>query len=196
MYSCKNFERILQGDIYKDITITLKLEELPNGICQDKIIYPYILILTQDCDLEQDYNTLNSEKQNRNFINTILTCPIFPAHDLREGTHFSELNLNFERINSKLWDPIKKNNNFRYHYLKNFDFEEDSVSISNSENHDLGFVLDFKHFHTISKDTLYSKKENYVTSINPLFREQISQRFAYYLSRIGLPYSCKGCPPK
>ena len=53
-------------------------------------------------------------------------------------------------------------------------------------------VLDFKHYYAISRDVLYENFGDYcIGSINELFREALSQRFAYYLSRIGLPTTNK-----
>lgn len=49
-------------------------------------------------------------------------------------------------------------------------------------------VIDFKHYYTIPTEEMYEAyKENYLASVEPLYREDLSQRFANYLSRIGLP---------
>jgi hypothetical protein len=49
-------------------------------------------------------------------------------------------------------------------------------------------VIEFKQYYTIPTHILYRFYENhFVGSLKPLFRENISHRFAFYLSRIGLP---------
>ena len=65
----------------------------------------------------------------------------------------------------------------RYHYLK---FSEDIPIVSS--------IIDFKHYFSV--DIEYLKKhinENFVCQVSELYREHISQRFANFLSRIGLP---------
>ena len=72
---------------------------------------------------------------------------------------------------------LRQNNNPRYHYLE---FPED-IDITNS-------VIDFKHYFTINhKVLLENKRQNFVCKISELYRENISHRFASFLSRIGLP---------
>ena len=48
-------------------------------------------------------------------------------------------------------------------------------------------VVDFKHFYTINTDYLYQNIDKRVCSLSELYREKLSQRYAYFLSRIGLP---------
>ena len=80
-------------------------------------------------------------------------------------------------IDSKRWKIVQNNQNPRYHFLKG----EKMYQVPN-------IVIDFKHYYTIPRDELYKNyKNHYIGSINELFREALSQRFAYYLSRIGLP---------
>ena len=73
---------------------------------------------------------------------------------------------------------IKQNNNPRYHYL---DFPDD-ISISNTQ------IIDFKHYFTVNVDYLIKNKEqDFICRVSELYREEISQRFSNFLSRIGLP---------
>jgi hypothetical protein len=46
-------------------------------------------------------------------------------------------------------------------------------------------VADFRYFFTADISQFSYKK--YVTTVKPLIREKISQKFSNYLSRIGLP---------
>ncbi len=48
-------------------------------------------------------------------------------------------------------------------------------------------IIDFKHYYTIPRNILYQNLDHYNVSITELHREQLSQRFAYYLSRVGTP---------
>jgi hypothetical protein len=65
----------------------------------------------------------------------------------------------------------------RYHYLE----FPNNVPIVSS-------VIDFKHYFTVNVEYLKKhKKDNFICQIGPLYREDVSQRFSSYLSRIGLP---------
>ena len=173
-----NKERICQGDILRDFEY---LEYSPNskktgaGIIKT---FPYLLVLSQDCDLKLDCkNRTNSEDTQDKFLFSILVCPGYLPEELRKGIHLTGYQLQMQTIDSERWKNIKKNQNPRYHFLKG----EKTFQIPD-------LVLDFKHYYAISRDVLYENFEDYyIGSINELFREALSQRFAYYLSRIGLP---------
>lgn len=49
-------------------------------------------------------------------------------------------------------------------------------------------IVDFKHYFSVNSESLREDvRAHYVCSIEVLFRERLSQRFANYLARIGLP---------
>ena len=50
-------------------------------------------------------------------------------------------------------------------------------------------VIDFKHYYSVPRDLFYLRKEEseYMARLNVPFRELVSQRFAYFLSSVGLP---------
>ncbi|WP_292474386.1 hypothetical protein [Methanosphaera sp.] len=49
-------------------------------------------------------------------------------------------------------------------------------------------VFDFKRYYTVSTSYIYSVfSDYYLISLNELYRENLSSRFANYLSRMGLP---------
>lgn len=181
--------RIRQGDIYRDIEYIEYIKEVGGVLEISKILFPHAIVLSQDCDLESDYLNrkairMNPQKDQDKFLFSILVVPFFNVEHFRVGSHFSELNL--EMRNTIDWsgtegNKIKNNEIPRYHYLL---FPEDNP-LPNS-------VIDFKHFFTVNFEFMNKsrRKKFFVCSVSELFREEISQRFAYYLSRIGLP------PPK
>src|SRR5665648_21353 len=172
-----NEERICQGDIFRDfeyLEYTPTSKKTGTGIMKT---FPYLLVLSQDCDLESDCRShTNSKDTQDKFLFSILVCPGYLSEELREGTHLEEYKLKMQRINTDRWNNIKNNQNPRYHFLEG----EKTFQIPD-------LVLDFKHYYAISRDVLYKNfRDYYLGSINELFREALSQRFAYYLSRIGL----------
>lgn len=148
----------------------------------DEIEMGFVLVLSQACDLEQDwfarYPNDNKEKNEDKFIQDILICPVFSAQKLREGTHLTELlNITRKRRNGDQWGAVKLNKNERYHFLA----QDKKLGIPE-------LAIDFKQFFTVGRDKFYQVyRQKYKASLKDLFREHVSIRFAQFLSRIGLP---------
>ena len=171
-------KRINQGDILRNIDV-IDWSYADDDIEIGKLTLPYAIVISQDCDLDKDFENRSKSDSDKHdkYLRTILICPAYIAADFKVGDHLKELELKMETWNSKRFSLIKNQNNTRFHYLE--------------QNQDLQvpeLIVDFKHYYTIPTDTLikiYNK--HYLVTINPLFRECLSQRFSYYLSRIGLP---------
>lgn len=173
-YRKHNKIRVCQGDILKDF-------QFPS-VNNDKIIeyvFPYIVVISQDCDLENNKTFYENDlDKNNQFLPNILFLPAFTSESLRDGSHLKDIfSVIQDRINSSRWDLIKQNKNERYQYLSSY---------SNYQIPDL--VIDFKTYFTLNiNHFLMQYKKKYIASINELFRENLSQRFSNYLNRIGLP---------
>jgi hypothetical protein len=182
-YEKHDCERICQGDILKDFSFALPRLKPNNDIELTQIIFPYIIILSQDCDLESGTKELivgNSGDpiQCNQFLHNVMFTPAFPAEMARDGKHLVDLfNVKQARLDSDLWKRIIQNKDERYHFLKEY------------LNYQVPALLsDFKAYYTVPKEYILSKyKTSYVATVNELFRELLSQRFANYLSRIGTP---------
>lgn len=177
-----------QGDIYRDvdliqdITYTLTFEGTREYVVSE-IRYNYVVVLTQECDLEQDYNNRTGNKEDHDkYIPMILMAPAYLAESLRYGEHLQGYEQKMQHINSKEWEKLKKNDNKRYHYLKS----DRNLNVPE-------LAIDFKHFFTIYRDYFYNKIMNgaYLASLTILHREELSQRFCNFLSRIGIPDNIK-----
>lgn len=190
-YEKHNLSRVHQGDIYKNIICPrVHYDELRKEPILIVEKFPYIVVISQECDLQQDYTnrelnrTLQTENYHGGYIPSILLSPAFLSDTFRSGEHLSSGEKNkkswkIERINSSRWKIIKKNNNFRYHFL---------AGDLNIQMNDL--VVDFKYYYTISREYFYNnflKRKYYVSSLKPIYREHLSYRFFHYLGRIGLP---------
>lgn len=86
IYRLNDSKRAIQGDILKNIDIPIFNDEL------EFIKLKFGVILSQDCDLNQDYESRNKISNNDNpsinnkIIPSILICPAYPAEQLRQGT--------------------------------------------------------------------------------------------------------------
>ena len=177
-------QRICQGDIFAHVDLIEYADINEEGILEiSKITFPYVIVLTQDCDLEQDFNSrMKTERANEDkHILSVIVAPLYNIEHDYGGEHLSELNFRMQTISSKPNKSdnkfLKNNQNPRYHY---FEFP-DNIQLVNS-------VADFKHYFTVSNNYLKNQKPiNYIGKLGELYREQVSHRFASYLSRIGLP---------
>ncbi len=171
--------QITQGDIFQNFNYVQWAEKIGDELEIDEIEIPFFVVLTQCCDLEWDFvdrKKSKTEKRDK-YIQSLLVCPAYIAELVKSGKHLENLGLIMENYNHDRWKIIENNNNVRYHFLK-----------GNSTRGIPDLVLDFKQYYTIPTSKIYElDKEHYVASLKPLFRENLSQRFAFYLSRIGLP---------
>jgi hypothetical protein len=173
-------ERICQGDVICDVDwIEMVLEQ--DGILEvTKIRFPFVIILTQDCDLSQDHKFRTETKTTQDkWLISVLAAPIYNAEHVFAGEHLSDIGIKSEPVNKKgrPGEILMQNQNPRFHFLE-FPIE---VPIVPS-------VIDFKHYFSVPVLYLQPlKKTNFVCTVSELYREDISQRFASFLSRIGLP---------
>jgi len=183
-------DRVYQGDVLKDVEYIESVIEKDGEIEVSKIIFPLVIVLTQDCDLKQDNRNMvegkeNGEKTDKSnqdkFLISVLVAPIYNMEHVLVGEHLSQLKLIMRKFDSNTEINILEDNRLpRYHYLS-FD---DSLHTPPS-------VIDFKHYFSVNLEYLKARKRDkgFLCAATPLFRERISQRFSEYLARIGLPNS-------
>ena len=183
IYCIRNNNRLNQGDILEGLSIVSAVFQA-GDVIETRVTFPYIIVMTQDCDLEQDYRSREKEdakEEEDKFLQSILVCPAFVAEDLKEGNHLSEFGLKPLSIPSERYRLVRSNQIKRHHFL------EESLRYKMPD-----LIVDFKIYYTVPRDKIYEKsKEKNKVSIRNLFREDLSQRFSYYLSRIGLPVISK-----
>jgi hypothetical protein len=172
-------KRICQGDILRDFSFR---SVAPNkDVTQYDLLY--VIVISQDCDLDHGVKPSYKNQQDslpihNQYLPFLLLLPAFNAQDLREGKHIERLfNIRTKPIGGDLYKPIKQNLNPRYHFIE---------GISSFQAPDL--IVDFKIFFSVPLEVVQMQyHKSYLVTINELFREDLSQRFASYLSRIALP---------
>lgn len=180
--------RIRQGDVYRDIEHIESILEKDGDLFINKISFPYVVVLTQDCDLQQDSDNRKRVKHDPSnnqdkFLISVLVAPVYNTEHFRVGEHLSELSISMRPINWKRHKPsteatnILNSQNPRYHHLE---FSSD-LGIPDS-------IIDFKHYFSVNINYLdMLRPRQFVCAIAPIYREDLCQRFSNYLSRIGLP---------
>lgn len=172
---------IHQGDIFKDIDIIENVVVSDNKVIVKKIHFPFVIILNQECDLTRDYeNFCHQVQSNNKSLIHIIVAPILNFESFLSGQQWGKIFSSSEKIkrSATICKQIIDLESNRYHYL-NFEGENDLPE----------FLIDFKHFFTINRNVIYKYLEDghRLCSIEDMFKDKINQRFASYISRIGLP---------
>lgn len=188
----RKLPRIAQGDIFRDVECIERVVERRGIIEVSKVVFPLVVVMTQDCDLEQDakYKTkgqkLPADDDKR--LLSVLVVPLYNAEHVFQGAHLVDLNLTMAQINKKKTPgtSLMQNERPRYHYLE---FPDEIPVVPQ--------IADFKHYFSVHLSYLESvRQKHFVCRITELFREDLSQRFAAYLARIGLPELKKAPTPQ
>lgn len=182
------------GEIHQgDILIGIKFQYISTNRAGDAELslgfpFPYAVVLSQACDLEQHYGNLKAKaeagktegakpKNDDKILDTVLVCPAFASEKFLAGQHIDNRQMTVHGSSQRTLEKFQKNDEYnRYHYL-------DPLAETFPE-----LIIDFKKFHTVPIDILEEYYESsYLASLKELYRERLSQRFSNYLSRIGLP---------
>jgi len=175
-----------QGEILSDVVqVRLLVESLSADQQADlefeEESHPYVVVLTQDCDLDWDFTSRTGEadenKRQNKLVPNILLGELFPESVIRP------------RI-GKL-DRLKSKQDFRYHHIPAVPPECDLAGIGTEP-----LIADFKRILTVPCEEIYHRLNFGIrrrTLIQGLHMQDLSNRFAYYTSRVGLPE--EGAPP-
>ena len=112
----------------------------------------FAVVLSQDCDLEQDFSARYQLKEGENEqqlaererkkLSSVLFCDAIPIDELRV------------RINDKrVWDFASKNKNERFQFLREVQPEEDA----HGKGILAGLGLDFKRYFSLSIEDVYAQ---------------------------------------
>ncbi len=178
-------DRPCQGSLYRNLVLvvtggTLRFGKIPFSLLD----MPYSIAMSQECDLVQDnYARVTdlSEKPapDDKVLPSVLICPGYQASLFRAGKHLAGLRKTMLSYSGKPWAVIKNNSNPRFHFMCQW------PPLQVPE-----LVVDFKHFQTISTEVLrnvYGGPEHHIARLACPYREELSQRFASFLARIGVP---------
>lgn len=147
--------------------------------------HPWLIVLTPDCDLDQDYKVRVpdeaealrpdfEQRRGRRLIEHVMLCPGFLQSEIRGRL----------APGSGIWDGVRNNQNVRYHRV------EGGV-IASTEDRVPELFVDFSRVFTIPASGLYGALESAtvrrVAVTPPVYVHALIQRFFAFQSRIGLP---------
>jgi hypothetical protein len=160
-----NSNQIEQGDLINDCPIIMPPSKILEGNTSDfKIVLLNSIVLTQSCDLAN------------NKVKIVLVCPYFSLKTFIENLPLSEQSPKATKNNI---ESLKKGNLPGYHLLN-----------KSIENEILDYiVVDFRNVYGIHIENLKEIALNFNPRYRllPPYREHLSQAFARYFMRVGLP---------
>ena len=136
--------------------------------------HPIVIVLSQDCDLEQDADSRKTS--GKGTLSDILFCDVHDAKSLKAklGKSLRE------------WKVVAENQSPRFQFLTNVKSAEDLQG-----NGLPSLAIDFKRYFTIPADEVYERLSLRSTTricvLTTPYVEHLSQRFFSFQSRVPLP---------
>ena len=180
---------ICQGDVFRDVKYIYIDSEDNDGVEVIEFKFPMAILVSQACDVNS-MGEMISDQSGRatKFMPSILMCPIYDVEVAKKTNHlndaFTELKitkLDGQKdvlFNSGEFNLAKNDWHYRYHSL-NVTINEEIV-LENA-------LIDFKHYFTVPASYLMRNRENRIFHLDDLYSEQITLKFATYLSRVAIP---------
>ncbi|WP_428488288.1 hypothetical protein [Rhodopila sp.] len=165
---------IRQAEIMSNVARQIYTFRDDNSAAVIEIYYPYVIVLSQDCDLLRDYE----ERANRrsSAVNGILLYEARPAAEMKQ----------IIPPGRDVWKAVIQNNHERYHYLEEIPSRSDQSATGIPD-----LIVDFRRFFTLSPQEIYRQIE--MASMKrrcmllPPYKEHLQTRAAFYFQRVTLP---------
>ena len=159
-YEVADDDKIMQGDFIPECPIIIPPSEISEQKEFDAIIRNYnVIIMSQSCDIENDK------------IDLVLLCPVWPLEEMEKNDFIKS---------SKGKEELRRGNFTGYHLLNKCELENFIAGYT---------VVDFRNIYSISLDFIkyFNKTKGQRLRLLPPYREHLSQAFARFFMRVGLP---------
>jgi hypothetical protein len=165
-----------QGEILTNFTqYEIDVQHLRLGeIVVAPITHPYVIVLSQDCDLDQDYRRRSRGEQD-DLLTSVTFCALTPAdQDFRKDVGLA----------SNEWKKFKQNQDPRRHYLRDVSGTDDASGQGLPE-----LAIDFRQYFSISTALAYFALESAQRRcrLEQPYAEHLNNRFSWHISRVALP---------
>jgi hypothetical protein len=176
-YAAITGARLFQGEVLCGLPqIRQKLETInpdfgDSGL--EKVDHDYAIVISQECDLENDYRC-RLKKTGNQILDNVLFCPAYTIEDLKTRAS-----------SGSDWKRIQGNNDRRYHCIECAPAASDCLGLGLP-----AIGIDFKRYFTVPTAEVYKRIEigqikRRCHLICP-YAEQLLLRFCNFHSRIGL----------
>ena len=179
-------ESVCQGDVFKNVKYNYIDAEDDDSIDVVEYEFPLAVVISQACDvIAMDRIITAGGGKPAKFMPAVLICPIYDKNVAKKGDHlvdvFNELNYSFNKedvYHKNDYEIAERDWHYRFHALELT--MNGSPVLSNA-------IIDFKHYFSVPISYLIKNKENRVYRLDDLFSEQLTLKFATYLSRVAIP---------
>lgn len=177
-----------QGEILTNlvqIQVNLEsIETVQNNINYSvtPLVHPYAIIVSQDCDLEQDFNfRFHKCGKERHRLPSVLFCEVIEAEELRQGERNQNV-FQSKTVRKNFLD----NNEYRFHFIQAIPEEFDALKQGLPE---LG--MEFKRYFSMPTGEVYRRIElshaQRRCRLKSPYLEHFCNRFHHFNNRIALP---------
>lgn len=171
---------ILSGVI--EYRLALDSISSPDGLEFESITHSYAIIVSQDCDLSQDYSRreklkregLSPEAVDEKLLPRILLCEVSPESAISGAMQGMTVR-----------DRFRQNKEERYQFLKAVESQYDAENCGIE-----AMGIDFKRYFSVPTGELYTQLQcdcRRRCRLAPQYLEHFSRRFTNHLSRVALP---------
>jgi hypothetical protein len=175
----KNGDRLYQGEILGEMIQVRQSAKTIGGDKPpqlDEIVHPFAIVMTQDCDLEQDFNIRKNNVEGQSLLANVLFCEAMATADLKARVPPGK----------DIWKRVIQNKDERYQCIESIPPDQDLVGAGIPS---LG--CDFKRYFTAPAEEVYlrielgqiSRRSRLVTP----YAEHLLSRFCFFQSRVPLP---------
>jgi len=152
-------EDLMQGDFIKECPVVMPPSEISDELDVEIIKYD-VVIMSQSCDLVQRK------------LDLVLVCPVWPLSEFENRSDF------FRSRRGK--EALRQGNVPGYHLLNKSDIKGFETEY---------LVVDFRSVYSVPFNFLIdlAKRRGKRLRLLPPYREHLSQAFARFFMRVGLP---------
>jgi hypothetical protein len=146
----------------------------------NQIIHPYAIVITQDCDLDWDYHSRNSEEIKKSkLLNSIILCEVGTAEESRNNSD--------NNLNRKEWELVAAHRHERFYFFEKIPVESELEKIGLPE-----LTADFKKVFGVNSADLYRQieldKAKRRAVLSSPYLEHFSRRYNSFHGRVALPH--------
>lgn len=179
-YLSYNSPNLRQGEIVSNL-FELKLQ-IPDRSTIDAenekfapIVHPFVIVVSQDCDLEQDHGARLGTVASDKLLTHVLVCALFTQDELEDRNGIK---------GSARWKRVRQNQDERYHCLS-------EAPIEGTKNILPELIADFKTTFSLATDYFYwlvsSGQATREAALSSPYVEDFMHRIYSFLGRVATP---------
>jgi hypothetical protein len=152
-------ENLMQGDFIKECPVMVPVSEISNEV-ETRVISYDVVVMSQSCDLVQEK------------LDLVLVCPIWSLGDFEKRSDY------FRSRKGK--EALRRGNIPGYHLLNKCGIDGFQTDY---------LIVDFRNIYGVPLNFLvdFTNKGGKRLRLLPPYREHLSQAFARFFMRVGLP---------